>query len=103
MTVYNKIGNFSDHTEHIIGLYCGDRVPSTLTLKNSAMIIFSTDMTSTRDGFEILYDLQGKCMTFLQRSNRNKHFKTSFKGHLTKKGYFKKSNMENNPMFLTSQ
>lgn len=60
LTLYNKIGNFADHTEHFIGLYCGDRSPSKMTFENSAMIIFSTDSSVTTDGFEIHYGLNGK-------------------------------------------
>ncbi|XP_022177373.1 cubilin-like [Myzus persicae] len=59
LTIYDKIGAFDDKSKHIIGTYCGDHAPSTFTFVNSVMIIFMSDNSVGKKGFEIHYELQG--------------------------------------------
>uniref|UniRef100_A0A2H8TEF1 Cubilin n=1 Tax=Melanaphis sacchari TaxID=742174 RepID=A0A2H8TEF1_9HEMI len=56
LTIYDK---FDDQTKHIIGSYCGDNIPKTLKFLNSVMMIFMTDYSVGKKGFEIYYELQG--------------------------------------------
>jgi len=60
LTIYDKVGIFDDKTKHVIGSYCGDHGPNKLIFLNSVMIIFMTDSSVGKKGFEIHYELQGK-------------------------------------------
>jgi len=50
-----------DPTHNVFGTYCGDNRPKTFTFMNNVMMIFMTDSTLGKKGFEIHYELQGKC------------------------------------------
>lgn len=60
LTIYDKIGAFDDQSKHVIGTYCGDHVPKTFTFVNSIMLIFVSDESIGKKGFEINYEFQGK-------------------------------------------
>lgn len=49
-----------DPTHNVFGTYCGDNRPKTFTFMNNVMMIFMTDSTLGKKGFEIHYELQGK-------------------------------------------
>ncbi|KAL5234243.1 hypothetical protein ACI65C_001653 [Semiaphis heraclei] len=59
LTIYDKIGKFDDQTKHAIGTYCGNHSPNTFTFVNSVMMIFMSDSSIGKKGFEIHYELQG--------------------------------------------
>ena len=60
LTIYDKVGPFDEKTRHAIGSYCGDRGPNTLTFVSSVMMIFISDISVGKKGFEIYYEIQGK-------------------------------------------
>lgn len=59
LTIYDKIGTFDD-SKHVIGTYCGDKTPNPFTFVNSVMLIFMSDYSVGKKGFEVHYELQGK-------------------------------------------
>lgn len=61
LTIYDKVGIFDDQTKHTIGTYCGDTAPKTFTFLHSVMMIFMTDYSVGKKGFEVHYEMQGKC------------------------------------------
>lgn len=60
LTIYDKVGKFSDETKFFIGSYCGTSIPQTFTIMDSVMMIFTTDFFTSEKGFEIHYYILGK-------------------------------------------
>lgn len=60
LTIYNRVEKFDRQSAHLIGTYCGVKVPQKMMFIHSAMMIFKTDYSIPSKGFEILYALQGK-------------------------------------------
>jgi len=59
LTIYDKIGTFDELSKHVIGTYCGDNTPNSFTFMNSVMLIFMSDNSVGKKGFEIHYEFQG--------------------------------------------
>ncbi|XP_050535178.1 cubilin [Daktulosphaira vitifoliae] len=60
LTIYNKLDVFNDKkSTNLMGTYCGTNSPLTLTFSDHVMLLFRTDETVEKKGFEIYYDTMG--------------------------------------------
>jgi len=65
LTIYNNVGVFENQSQHFVGMYCGTKIPHSMTFKDSVMMIFQTDNYYADNGFEIIYAVTSKKNYFI--------------------------------------